>query len=387
MKQLTCEMCGSTELIKHDGVFVCQICGTKYSVEEAKKMIIEGNVDVSGSTVKIDQSDELKNLYILARRAKDSGNTNDMQKYYEQILIKDPNAWEANLYATYGQAINNMDNIPNVALKMSNCANTVLQIIKDNIEDAAEKKTAVSEVATLFTHASSQLFEMAKSKCDFQSVDSVEEYVDNCFATRGIAYSCGDYIISLFSEEYSSSLAVSCWKEGIREYEIIAQNDISRKWNILHRMRVTPILQSFGHSTPEYIERVRKYEPSYNDFVADYNVFDEKNMQNILIKIRCGGFFGPGDYMMRYVITFDGAVVTNFHSMQNDLTYRLPLPIGKHVVSLQVFHGEKAASVYVGNPAPYNVINQLFEIKKDRPVQIEILHKNTFKEPKLTIMF
>lgn len=47
MKQLTCEMCGSTELLKQDGVFVCQNCGTKYSVEEAKKMMIEGTVQVS----------------------------------------------------------------------------------------------------------------------------------------------------------------------------------------------------------------------------------------------------------------------------------------------------------------------------------------------------
>ena len=38
MKQLTCEMCGSTDLLKQDGVFVCQSCGCKYSVEEAKKM-------------------------------------------------------------------------------------------------------------------------------------------------------------------------------------------------------------------------------------------------------------------------------------------------------------------------------------------------------------
>ena len=46
MKQLTCEMCGSNDLLKQDGVFVCQTCGTKYSVEEAKKMMIEGTVDV-----------------------------------------------------------------------------------------------------------------------------------------------------------------------------------------------------------------------------------------------------------------------------------------------------------------------------------------------------
>lgn len=55
MKQLTCEMCGSTELMKQDGVFVCQTCGTKYSVEEAKKMMVEGTVEVKG-TVKVDNT-------------------------------------------------------------------------------------------------------------------------------------------------------------------------------------------------------------------------------------------------------------------------------------------------------------------------------------------
>ena len=58
MKRLTCEMCGSTDLVKQDGFFVCQTCGTKYSVEEAKKMMIEGTVDVQG-TVKVDRSDNM----------------------------------------------------------------------------------------------------------------------------------------------------------------------------------------------------------------------------------------------------------------------------------------------------------------------------------------
>ena len=42
MKRLTCEMCGSTDLMKDGGVFVCQSCGCKYSVEEARKMMVEG---------------------------------------------------------------------------------------------------------------------------------------------------------------------------------------------------------------------------------------------------------------------------------------------------------------------------------------------------------
>ena len=55
MKQLTCEMCGSTDMAKQDGFFVCQSCGMKYSTEDAKKMMIEGTVDVQG-TVKVDNS-------------------------------------------------------------------------------------------------------------------------------------------------------------------------------------------------------------------------------------------------------------------------------------------------------------------------------------------
>ena len=47
MKRLTCEMCGGTNLIKQDGVFVCQTCGAKYSVEEAKKLMNEGDSDIN----------------------------------------------------------------------------------------------------------------------------------------------------------------------------------------------------------------------------------------------------------------------------------------------------------------------------------------------------
>lgn len=98
-------MCGSTDIVRQNGVFVCQSCGTKYSVEDAKRMMVEGKVDVSGSTVKIDTSDEFKNLYKLARRAKDENNADEAAKYYEKILAKDPNNWEANFYTVYFQAM------------------------------------------------------------------------------------------------------------------------------------------------------------------------------------------------------------------------------------------------------------------------------------------
>jgi len=68
MKVLQCELCGSNDLLKQDGVFVCQYCGTKYTLEEARKMMIDGTVSVTG-TVQIDNSGKSANLIRLAREA------------------------------------------------------------------------------------------------------------------------------------------------------------------------------------------------------------------------------------------------------------------------------------------------------------------------------
>ena len=40
---LTCELCGSTNFVKDAGMFVCQGCGTKYTVEEAQRLMATQN--------------------------------------------------------------------------------------------------------------------------------------------------------------------------------------------------------------------------------------------------------------------------------------------------------------------------------------------------------
>lgn len=97
MKQLTCEMCGSTELLKQDGVFVCQTCGTKYSVEEAKKMMIEGTVEVTG-TVQIDRANEINNKVENAINEFDSKNFEITVTLCSDILNIDPYNYKARLY-------------------------------------------------------------------------------------------------------------------------------------------------------------------------------------------------------------------------------------------------------------------------------------------------
>ena len=52
MKPLVCEMCGSNDVVKQEDLFVCQNCGTKYSVEAARKMMIDGPVEVKGTVTR-----------------------------------------------------------------------------------------------------------------------------------------------------------------------------------------------------------------------------------------------------------------------------------------------------------------------------------------------
>lgn len=103
MKALICEMCGSKEIIKKEGHFVCEMCGTKYSVEEAKKMMIEGSVDVSGSTVKVDNSAFVEKYLANARRARQKEDWSETEKYYNMVEQNAPTNIEAIFYSVFAR--------------------------------------------------------------------------------------------------------------------------------------------------------------------------------------------------------------------------------------------------------------------------------------------
>lgn len=111
MKQLTCEMCGSNDLLKQDGVFVCQTCGTKYSVEEARKMMVEGTVEVKG-TVKIDTSTSLTNYLEMAASAYDSKNKVEAEMYANKVIEIDPVNFKA--WLIKGQAAGWQSTLANI---------------------------------------------------------------------------------------------------------------------------------------------------------------------------------------------------------------------------------------------------------------------------------
>ena len=252
MKALTCEMCGSTNLIKEGGVFVCQSCGTKYSVEEAKKMMVEGTVDVKG-TVKVDTSDELKNLYEIARRAKDSDNSENATKYYDMILVKDPSSWEANFYVVYFRAMScKIGEIWSAANSLKNCIEPVLQLVQSNVTDAKEQSLVIEELKLRFVLSANLLSSAAKNHYyDIDSqirADYTQEYINNAAECSSMLYFFGGGVEIYFDGKYGDA-SVSAWKDGIK----------------IHNQYLPYLADKEGNKKimMEYADKIRKYETDY----------------------------------------------------------------------------------------------------------------------------
>ena len=201
MKRLTCEMCGSTDLIKQDGVFVCQTCGCKYSIEEAKKMMVEGTVDVSGSTVKVDNERKIENLRTLADRAKAEGDTETAAKYFEELLKEDPNNWEANFYTIYYAAHNiKIAQIGSAANRVSNIIDTVFGLIKETLATQEEQNAAKGEVAGAVLNFASYLIPNATNHLG-DSLESMHEALENWMVPIGLmCLHLGDSVIKYFED-------------------------------------------------------------------------------------------------------------------------------------------------------------------------------------------
>ena len=259
MKPLTCEMCGSTNLLKQDGVFVCQSCGTKYSVEEAKKMMVEGTVAVEG-TVKIDTSSELKNLYEIARRAKDSDNADNAEKYYDMILVKDPTSWEANFYVVYYRAMKcKIAEIWSAANSIVNCLPSALTLVKEHVP-AEQQENMCGEIFNKVLFIAPMLFNAATSH--YESIDStirdqyVQEYVNNAAAATDIFYALGNIIAENWpNDKWANIMAASAWSNATEQHRLYIKYLDDREGN--------------AEIIREFMAKIKKFNPEYQERAVD----------------------------------------------------------------------------------------------------------------------
>lgn len=283
MKQLTCEMCGGTDLIKQEGVFVCQNCGTKYSVEEAKKMMVEGTVEVQG-TVKVDVSDKLNNLYLLARRAKDDNNSELASKYYEEIMIENPNDPEAVFYFNYYKAANtNLRNMENSLITLTNSLSGIFQLI-DKSDKTDDEKWSIAEeiIAHIDTLCESFVFWAKSHYREFSELDgSISELDHRTVAIAELQKMMADLLEKHIASK--SQKAVSSYlKSYVKNYLLL--DTVDRGYvNItleFHSKKLIAAEERIKAIEPEYVPLIKTNEQNKEDNGNDNQTATyEKNEQ------------------------------------------------------------------------------------------------------------
>ena len=200
MKAIVCEMCGSQDLVKKDGFYICQNCGTKYAPEEAKKLMIEvsGTVDISGSTVQIDNSSFVEKYLQNARRAREKEDWEETEKYYNMVEQNDPDNIEAIFYSSFAKAkiTLTVPDFPKRKAAFKSFQNSI-SIIDDNYDVSKE-----SETKALIMQMSSDIVKM----CNSPFVWAQEPNVTYVTVTKNPGIGLTHDIFRVINNEFATTL-------------------------------------------------------------------------------------------------------------------------------------------------------------------------------------
>ena len=107
MKKIICELCDGMEFTKDGGMFICQGCGTKYTLEEAKAMMKEVGDDAAAPAASVpaasapetgnsaSNQQQIDNLLILASNAFEACNNQEAEGYCNKIIEMDVSCYKA----------------------------------------------------------------------------------------------------------------------------------------------------------------------------------------------------------------------------------------------------------------------------------------------------
>lgn len=243
-----CPNCGASIQLDNDRTEgFCSYCGSKVKIEEAQKLTIQG-------TVKVDSSDELANLYQIARRAKDSDNSENAEKYYDMILIKDPNSWEASFYVVYFKAMScKLGEISSEAQNIANCLKPVIQLVGDNLDGDEEKDKAISEISTKTLDIASMFFTAAKNHySQFSTVQGqANQSANDLYLSGQIAYKLGDCLFDKFGDKYKD-IIIKAWSLGV---------DLMSESSSVYLSASENILQPQKELAESYINKIKELDP------------------------------------------------------------------------------------------------------------------------------
>ena len=139
---------------------------------------IDRILNSSNSSSNSKPAPELSNLYQLARRARDLKNNEDMANYYKQILLQNPNDWEATLYTLYAAYwTSKIASVETMLRNFYNSQELILRLINENVSDDTEKMNAVAEVGKIAIELSEHFFAISQKYYAQNTVENLNKYV------------------------------------------------------------------------------------------------------------------------------------------------------------------------------------------------------------------
>ena len=123
-------------------------------------MMIEGTVDVSGSTVKIDSTEKIQGFYGLARNALADCDYESAANTYATIAQENPTSWEAVFYSSYCRAmLSKRGEIDNVTVTFGRVAKRAIQLAFSYLDDAEAREEAIEQITEKSLSLASVLYE------------------------------------------------------------------------------------------------------------------------------------------------------------------------------------------------------------------------------------
>ncbi len=146
LEALRCPQChGEVDLDDNQEYGFCKYCGTKVQNIRSDRLKVEGKFEIN-------KEKDLNNLLILARRSKDTNDNDQAKKYYDEVLLMDPNNWEAQYYNVYYNCYDyynqdkELSSFDKACDKIINNLSIVFNLIKISKMSNAEKNECYNQI-------------------------------------------------------------------------------------------------------------------------------------------------------------------------------------------------------------------------------------------------
>ena len=87
MKKIVCDLCGESDFVKVNGFFECQVCGAKYTIEEARSMFVEVDdpKEKTSAQVEEDAFEEDVKKALQEKQSEANQERSEAMDYYEDM--------------------------------------------------------------------------------------------------------------------------------------------------------------------------------------------------------------------------------------------------------------------------------------------------------------